>query len=68
MPIFSKPYLKAFSGLFINFSAGWFALVFITPNFANIYSFDTLARLTLDALFGIVCLILTIKIEEKLQQ
>lgn len=69
MKIFSsRPWLKAFSALFINFSAGYFALIFITPNVSSV-SFPLLVLLlTSNACGGIVFLVASAKIEERLEK
>lgn len=64
---FTRPWLKALSGLFINFSAAWFALIFITPVFIKVSSFEAIFLLTRDFIFGILFLVATVKIEEKLE-
>ena len=60
----SKPWLRAFSGLFINLSALWFSLAFITPNFTSLNKLDALAILTGDIVSAILSLVSTVKIEE----
>lgn len=66
--LFTKPWLRAFSGLFTNLAAAWFAVAFITPNFTNSFSSFLLVALTKDIAFGIICLVATVKIEEILEQ
>ncbi len=61
--IFSKPWLKAFSTLSINLSAGSFALAFITPNFANINNAGAILFLIRNIIFGIVFFAITVFIE-----
>lgn len=63
----SKPYLRAFSGLFVNLSAAWFSAVFVTPGLSD---FDALSRflvLTEDIAFGTIFLMATIKLGELLE-
>lgn len=62
--LFTKPWLKAFSGLFINFSAGYFGLTFIAANFTPFSVPNTLVILTWNLLFGIVFFIASVKTEE----
>ncbi|MBI4092007.1 MAG: hypothetical protein HY427_02275 [Candidatus Levybacteria bacterium] len=64
---FTRPWLKALSGLFINFSAAWFALIFITPIFTKVSSSEATFTLTRDFIYGMLFLIATVKIEEKLE-
>lgn len=66
--LFTKPWLRAFSGLFINFAAGYFALAFITPNFTNPATPNAFVILTWNILFGIVFLIASVKTEERLER
>ncbi len=61
--LFSKSWLKAFSGLSINLSAGSFALAFITPNFANVNNAEAILFLIRNILFGIVFFAITVFIE-----
>lgn len=65
--IITKPYLKAFSILFGNLSAGWFGLAFITPGFVDITLPGVLFALTKDIIFGSLCLLATVKIEEVIE-
>lgn len=61
---FSKPSLRAFSGLSVNLSAAWFATAFIPQNFVYVSRFAKLTALTGDIALGILFLIATIKFEE----
>lgn len=65
--LFSKPSLRAFSGLSVNLSAAWFAAAFITPNFADVRTPAALVVLMLDLLFGTVSLAVVIRLEELLE-
>lgn len=59
-------FLKALSQVLGNLSATWFAVAFITPNFSNLSSTETLIVLTKDVSFGIVFLLATTLIERQL--
>lgn len=64
----TKPWLRAFSGLSINLSAGWFGVVFIGPNVSfpkNLWDF---AVLTADIILAIVFLLVTVWCEKELQK
>lgn len=64
---FTKPWLRVFSGLFVNFAAGWFALVFITLPLIPL-SFDRIIfELTKDIFFGTLCLVAAARIERILE-
>ena len=64
---FTKPWLKAFSGLFINFSYGYFALAIVTPNLFELSFSDPLASLTSNVFLGILFLYASVKAEEALE-
>lgn len=57
--------IRSISGVLINLSAGWFATVFILPlqGFIGHVSF---AQLILNLVYAIVCLKLSIRLEELL--
>ncbi len=61
------PLLKSVAGLYVNLSAGWFGLAFITPNFVDINTSETLLRLTKDIGFGILFLMLSAMVEEQIK-
>ena len=61
-----KAMLKALSGLSINLSAAWYAVVFIVPNFSRLSSVANLLVLTIDLIFGTFCLWLSFKIERQI--
>lgn len=65
--VFTRPWLKAFSGLFINFSAGFFGLTLLVPNLANSRDINMFVILTWNLFFGIVFLFASIKAEEILE-
>ena len=54
-----RPWLKSISGLFINISAVWFTLAFITPTFDK----NNTLILTVDISFGILFLLASVFIE-----
>lgn len=64
--LFTKPWLKTLSGLFINLSASWLALAFITPRISRSLS-ELLISLTSNISYGIVFLVLAVNIEKDLQ-
>lgn len=59
-----RPGLKSLSGLFLNFSAAWFGLAFITPNIVGDVSPWLLTR---NVFFGIFYLLASIQIEALLE-
>ncbi len=66
MPKKYRPWAKTISNILQNLSAGWFGLAFITPNFIQIDGTQDFFVLTLDILFGILFLLLSVKIEQML--
>ena len=60
---FDKVSLGAISDLLINLSAGWFASVLIVPNFTHIRSSFNILILIADVIWGIVCLVVAIKLK-----
>lgn len=64
--LFTKPWLKTLFGLFINLSASWLALAFITPRISRSLS-ELLISLTSNISYGIVFLVLAVNIEKDLQ-
>lgn len=63
-----RPWLRALSGLSINISAAWFALAFIGPNVSFPDSPEDFLKLTLNIVFGIVFLLLTVYLERRLEK
>lgn len=61
----SPPWIKTLSGLFVNLSAAWFATIFIIPAFSQ--RSDWLFVLTVNLMYGIVYLLLSVKLEELLE-
>lgn len=63
--MFSHPQMRSLSALFVNLAAGWFATVFILPiqGFAGRVSFS---QLTVNMFYGIVCLLVSMRMEELL--
>lgn len=66
MLAFRQPFLRALASVLGNLSAAWFVVAFITPNFADITSFEGALVLTRDILFGIVFLLAATIIERLL--
>lgn len=66
--IFSKPWLRVLSGLFVNLGAGWFGLAFITPNFINLSQAVLFFTLIRDIVSGILCLLIAVAIEGVLEE
>lgn len=62
-----RPWLKAFSGLFINLSAAWLAAAFIGPNVSFPNSPKDYIVLTMQVGFAIVALLLTVQFEKELE-
>ncbi len=56
-------WLKAFSGLFLNLSAGWFGAVFILPGLTGNF---LLVSLTANLLCGMLSLFLHVILERRL--
>ena len=63
-----QPWIKAFSSLSINFSAAWFGLAFITPNFTDVTNTDGALLLTKDIGAGIVFLLTCVYLEKILSE
>lgn len=65
--LFSKPSLRSLSALFVNLSAGWFGAAFIAPNIVELARVGApVVLLTKYLSSGILCLLVSIKIEEEL--
>lgn len=62
-----KYWLKALSALSINISAAWFGVVIIAPNFWPLVGFKPLLLLTADIFAGTVFLIVTVRLERRLE-
>lgn len=63
----TKPWLRAFSGLSINISAGWFGVAFIGPNVSFPSTLWEILVLTWNITLGIIFLLLTVFIERILE-
>lgn len=61
-----QAFLKSLAAVTGSLSAAWFAVAFITPNFPNLSTPETLILLTKDISYGIVLLLVTTLIERKL--
>jgi hypothetical protein len=57
---------RSLSGLAINLSAGWFAIVFVAPSSISILSIKDVLTLIYDLLFGIIFLFISYKFEKAL--
>lgn len=62
------PYLKAFSGLSINISAGWLIAPFIGTNISFPDNLGSLIVLIADIILGILFLLITVWCERKLER
>ena len=66
--LFTRPWLKAYSGLSINISAGFLGVVFIGPNVSfpkNLWDFSIL---TVDIILAILFLLVTVWCEKELDK
>jgi len=63
-----RPLLKALSGLFINLSAGFFGVSIIGPNLSFPKGPTDFVVLTVNIIFGIVFLLLTILCEKEIEK
>ena len=63
-----RPWFRAFSGLFINVSAAFFAAAFIGQNIAFPKNFLDIFVLTVNVVFGMVFLLLTVLTEKRLEK
>ena len=63
----THPWLKAFAGLTINLSAGWYGAVLILPNFSPIKTTADFLTLIYDLLFGTIFLVLSVWCEKNLE-
>lgn len=64
--LFVKSWLNILSGLFVNLSASWLTLAFITPKISKSFP-DLLISLTNNIAFGIFFLVLAVEIESNIQ-
>ncbi len=62
--LLSKSWLKSIGGICINLSATWFAIIFITPKLFYKDFIDLIIFLTKSLGFGILFLLLSVKIED----
>lgn len=68
MNVYRRPLLRALAGLSINTSAAFFAVAFIGPHVAFPKTPEEFTFLTVNIVFGIVFLLLTIWCERRLEQ
>lgn len=66
--LFTKPWLRVLSGLFVNLGAGWFGLAFITPNLTSLSQEMLFFTLIKDIAYGILCLLIAAAIEGILEE
>ena len=64
----TKPWLKAFSGLSINISAGWFAILLIGPSVAFPDTGPEILALIRSIVNGIIYLLITVVLEQELEK
>lgn len=62
--IFTKPWLKSLSGLFINISAAWFMAAALTTNITKLQKTESYIILCYYLIAGLLYLLLSVKIEE----
>lgn len=62
-----RPWLRSFSGIFQGLSSAWFGLAFVTPTISSISNFEDVLTLTVDVLFGMLFLTLSVKAEHILE-
>ena len=63
-----RPWLRALSGLSINFSAAWLVLPFIGSSVSFPQDILDFLVLTLNIVLGIIFLLLTVLIERRLEE
>jgi hypothetical protein len=64
--ILTKSRIEVLSDLLVNLSAGWFGLILIVPGFGGIKSTqDALFLLTINLFWGIISLVLAMKLREE---
>ena len=66
--LLAKPWLKALSGLSINFSAALYAVPFIGPNISFPKDILDFAILTMNIMLGTMFLLLTVWFEKELEK
>ncbi len=66
--LLSRPWTRALSGLFANLSAGWLGLVLIGPQVAKPKTIAEFWFLTVNFIFGILSLLIVVKLEELLEE
>jgi len=62
-PLLTKPWLKSLSGLCINLSAAWFAVIMVSPVFPP----ADVVNLTRSAFFGTLFLLFSVNLEGRLE-
>lgn len=65
--LFTRPWLKSFSGLAINLSGAWFSVAIVSPNFLKMELLDLILFLTQTIGSGIVFLVLSVYLETLLE-
>lgn len=64
MILLSRPWLKVLSALFVNLSAGWYGVVFLTPELIELSNEIIWVVLIRDLFLGTLFLIVAKQIEE----
>lgn len=62
-----RPWLRSLSGICQNMSVALFGLAFITPNFTTLNNPENILVLTLDILFGMLFLVISVQMEQILE-
>jgi len=65
--LLSRAWLRVLSAFFVNLAATWFGATFITINFVNLSSTEAISLLIRNIFSGILCLLVSVKIEEFLE-
>lgn len=63
---FTKAQTRFLANLLTNLTAGWIAVIVISPNFTNLYEINNIVVLIFDVFSVIVCSVLAIDLEKKL--
>lgn len=63
-----KYWLRSFSALAVNLSAGWFALTIIGTNISFPQNPDEYFSLTANLVFGIVYLLISVLLEKEIER
>jgi len=66
--LLTPAWIRALAGLFINLSAGWFSVVLIGPQISVPTTLSEFWFLTVNIIFGILSLLIAVKLEELLEK